>query len=579
VLPRIVNGVPAFGFPAVGALLRGTVQGAPDTASAWCSGTLIGCTTFLTAAHCVAGRTPGEFWAFVPNAGIFAVTSIAVHPSFDFPAGDVAVLTLAVPVNGVAPTPINTTGAPPFGSPGTIVGFGRSGGSVFDYGLKRAGSVITTACSSIPSPGSDTTSVCWNFEAPIGPPGSNANTCNADSGGPLLVDFGAGNVVAGTTSGGTSVNCLPTDSSYDANVYTYRSFVETEGGADLANTTCGTLPQVGSAGATVLTSSADLSAGSPAGTFAFEVPTGATLVRVAMNAIDDGLSDFDLYVKAGSPPTTLVNDCKDDGTNQFAFCELNAPTPGPWHVLVNRVRGAGTYQLTVTIFATDCAGPTAEGQPCNDGNVCTENDSCQGGVCTGSVVPDGTPCDDGQRCTRPDTCQAGTCTGNAPALGCKQSVVAGAAWLQLANKTPDSKDRLTWGWRRGAATSKAEFGDPTAGTDYTLCLFDETGSVPQLILEQRMPAGNNWAQLTHGFRYRDPLLGNGGISGAQLREGARGKATITVTGKGPPLSLPALPLHQQPTVTMQLMNGSQCWAAAYSRSSLNSVTRFKAKSD
>ena len=46
--PRIVNGVSAVGeYPEVGLLVRTDV-------GSICTGTLIGCETFLTAAHCIA---------------------------------------------------------------------------------------------------------------------------------------------------------------------------------------------------------------------------------------------------------------------------------------------------------------------------------------------------------------------------------------------------------------------------------------------------------------------------------------------------------------------------------------------
>ncbi len=89
-----------------------------------------------------------------------------------------------------------------------------------------------------------------------------------------------------------------------------------------------------------------------------------------------------------------------------------------------------------------CSNPAkAVGVPCNDGDLCTQNDTCQNnGACqAGSAVvcvaPDachsagtcapatgecfhpvrlnGTPCNDGDLCTQNDTCQGGTCTGGA----------------------------------------------------------------------------------------------------------------------------------------------------------------------
>ena len=135
--PRIVNGVLTPAFPTVGALLNPADL---DTGSVGCSGTLIGCETFLTAAHCVCpselapcigpdAPDPSTMGVFFQHAGFFSVTSIALRPDFDFPVGDVAVLKLGTPVTGIAPTPIDTLG-PACGTTGTIVGFGRSGGSL-----------------------------------------------------------------------------------------------------------------------------------------------------------------------------------------------------------------------------------------------------------------------------------------------------------------------------------------------------------------------------------------------------------------------------------------------------------------
>ena len=83
----------------------------------------------------------------------------------------------------------------------------------------------------------------------------------------------------------------------------------------------------------------------------------------------------------------------------------------------------------------------ANGTICNDGNGCTQTDTCQAGTCTGASPvacaaldqchtvgtcnagtglcsnpskADGSACSDGNGCTQSDTCQAGTCTGANP---------------------------------------------------------------------------------------------------------------------------------------------------------------------
>ena len=73
---------------------------------------------------------------------------------------------------------------------------------------------------------------------------------------------------------------------------------------------------------------------------------------------------------------------------------------------------------TDTCQAGVCVGanPVANGTPCDDGYVCTLNDTCQAGVCvSGALVADGTACDDGNACTQTDTCQAGLCVSGTPA--------------------------------------------------------------------------------------------------------------------------------------------------------------------
>ena len=47
---------------------------------------------------------------------------------------------------------------------------------------------------------------------------------------------------------------------------------------------------------------------------------------------------------------------------------------------------------------------------CDDGNVCTI-DACEGAVCTHAAKADGTVCNDGDACTQTDTCVAGVCMG------------------------------------------------------------------------------------------------------------------------------------------------------------------------
>jgi hypothetical protein len=97
-----------------------------------------------------------------------------------------------------------------------------------------------------------------------------------------------------------------------------------------------------------------------------------------------------------------------------------------------------------------CSYPVRpNGTACDDGNLCTLADRCQGGVCVGPQpvvcgaldqchlpgvcdpgsggctnppAADGTVCDDGDRCTTLDSCRSGTCAGEVADLDGAQCV-------------------------------------------------------------------------------------------------------------------------------------------------------------
>jgi V8-like Glu-specific endopeptidase len=371
--PRIVNGVFTVDHPAVGALLEVANPADPDGSRSGlrCSGTMIGCRTFLTAAHCVCDGRGSDcqeggtdltdasgLLVFLQGAGFFAVERIEVHPDYEFEVrSDLAIIELAEPVVGIAPAPINTTAKPAPGTTGTIVGFGRSGGNPgtnADSGLKRAGEVSIAACTTVPN----AAHVCWVFANPIGEPGTDSNTCEGDSGGPLFVERGGVEVVAGVTSGGETATCLPTDLSFDADVFANRAWIQNTGGSDIENASCGPLPQVGQPGTVTHAGLGSLGAQQASATFTVTVPAGAPLLRVALNADESGGGDFDLYVKAGSPPTPSDFDCRSERNSQFEFCEIGEPAPGTWHILVQRFSGSGVFQVTTTVFSSGAPLPT-----------------------------------------------------------------------------------------------------------------------------------------------------------------------------------------------------------------------------
>lgn len=368
--PRIVNGTPTGEYPTVGAILyyadpqRTQMEGL-------CSGTLVGCRTFLTAAHCACAEEADDaddcndvgfvdrrnIQVYLPNAGLFDVESLAIDPNFRFGVrGDIAVFKLAETPRGILPSAINTLARPPIGTTGTLVGFGRTGGRTSeadDAGLKREGPVTTTLCED-DIPGA--THLCWRFS------GVGASTCSGDSGGPLFITGGNQMLVAGTTSGGSRETCLAPDFSFDTDVFVHRSFIFDEAEGDLLGERCDDAPVVGDEGVSVRHWAGELGNVSGEARLQLEVPAGARELRVGLNGQFVGgqgpfrtPNQFNLYVRAGAEPSRTVFDCADQGPGVFGFCEIANPAAGTWHVLVDEVEGEGEWQVTATIFASPSA--------------------------------------------------------------------------------------------------------------------------------------------------------------------------------------------------------------------------------
>ena len=584
--PRIVGGNVTADFPAVGEVLYSA-----------CGGTLIGCETILTSAHCALGD-PSVFLRhlFFQHAGMVDVDLGASTLEIGY---DMSVLKLASPVTRIRPLPINRiTGS--HAAPGAVVGWGCDPTLGTGESIKRA----------MPATVSDL--YLTSVTAPVA-------GCSGDSGGAIVADLGSGEALAGVLSGTYGMGIQGPATWY------YQSEIAQAAGPDLQSSSCGTGAQAGDPNSATSAFSGNISAETPQQTHTFSVPVGATELRVALNEEDN----FNAFIRFGAPATTSTYDCRIDFNLSLSLsCTIPSPQPGAWHVLVNRVSGGGMYQLTATTFS-DCTDPLNDGIACDDGNPCTDDDVCTNLACSGTTVADTTSCPvnadsqcttggscqagvceattevDGSACTPPGadgectsggTCQAGSCEAtivedgvacypeedpgssgrcrdgscqlacpSVPRTDCRS---AGRSKFSLTRNDDQSRDKLQWSWSDGEAVVADDLGDPRSSTQYALCLY---AADEQLRLTMAVPAGAIWkaqgSTPPKSFSFKDKSASSDGVAQLQVKTGVEGKASAKLRGEGVRVPNLTLPILQPMGMTVQLLNDEpvpQCWTAVYS---------------
>jgi hypothetical protein len=201
-----------------------------------------------------------------------------------------------------------------------------------------------------------------------------------------------------------------------------------------------------------------------------------------------------------------------------------------------------------------------------------------------------------------ETCgPAGSCVV-APHPACRTLTDSRGMQFRIRNTGADTSDAVIWrGTRAWSGPSDAviagrDYGNPadaSTGHDYTLCMYDESGS-PTLVFRMTAPAGglcgtaDCWRTMqpstsqTGGYGYRDRERTPDGVRAATLRR-AHGERTLRMTGAGTALSgrpfgLPTLPLNLPLRVQVQGREGI-CFDTLFSTAQRNTTTGFGAVSD
>jgi cysteine-rich repeat protein len=293
-----------------------------------------------------------------------------------------------------------------------------------------------------------------------------------------------------------------------------------------------------------------------------------------------------------------VCDVAESCTGSQADCPADAFEPSS--VVCRADAGQCDVAETCTGSAADCPADALEpnGTSCDDGVTCTIEDVCSSGVCVGDSMTcgDGTvqgscaeECDDGNNdsgdgCSSNCLVEIGLGCPETPLSGCKTPFVPGKSSLQLTSKADDVKDAIKWKWMAGNPTTLADLGNPTAVTNYQLCVYDQTG----LRIEATNPAGGTcagkpcWkASGSTGYKYNDKALTPDGTQKMSLKAGALAKAKIQLAGRGVNLDMPAdLSTLVQPIVVQLSNSNGVCWTTTFSSpAQKHNAEQFKDRAD
>src|SRR5207302_6690195 len=159
---------------------------------------------------------------------------------------------------------------------------------------------------------------------------------------------------------------------------------------------------------------------------------------------------------AGTPCTADASPCTADACDGAGACTHPAGNAG---AVCRPVAGQCDAAETCTGTSITCPadGFEPDGTTCDDGNACTTADACSNGACIGGPPTVCPPC---EICVAPSGCAVG------PKAGCDAVTALQAASLELKDGAPSTSHKVTFNWKKGAATSFPQLGDPLTTDDY-----------------------------------------------------------------------------------------------------------------
>jgi uncharacterized delta-60 repeat protein len=175
--------------------------------------------------------------------------------------------------------------------------------------------------------------------------------------------------------------------------------------------------------------------------------------------------------------------------------------------------------------------------------------------------------------------QSSFCHSPDPAGTCASP---GKGKLLIKRDADPAKDKLLFKWLKGTAEN-TDLDDPTASSDYSLCVYDDDGQA----LQMTVPAGGTcgadpcWTSNSSGYQYKDKSVPptNAGIALIKLKSGT-GKAKAIIKARGD--SLPdgdGQPFSGDVTALLVNEETGVCFATSFSGSQItqNDTEGFKGK--
>lgn len=269
-----------------------------------------------------------------------------------------------------------------------------------------------------------------------------------------------------------------------------------------------------------------------------------------------------------SNPTTVCRTGSGDVCDPNETCTAIATQPCPPDVVQPSsfvCRGAAGV-CDVQEQCTGSAGQTcpansfvSAGTSCNvDNNVCTV-DECDGsGNC---ALDSNMDCDDMNSCTQ-DSCDPinGCEYDGAPSTSCVGPV---KAVFKYKNKDLDKRDKAIFVWRGGPSLI-GDQGDPTQGTRYELCVYDDTG----VQMAMGVDGGPGWDTLgspssPKGYKYKDTAAASDGVKLIKTKASNLDKAKAKLVAKGDAMPDTATLPFQFPVTAQLYASDGMCWEAEF----------------